>query len=107
VKRLRAEIRNLKKQGWPSEKNRLQFWKWFTGCRPGDFIAHRWRKRLTRKDVRFADLPMIEGAIGKFLLACTKAAPAAAHLPPDAISCIGAFQPPVVGSRGKIVLAGG
>jgi hypothetical protein len=29
------------------------------------------------------------------------------RLPPDAISCLGAFQPPVVGARGKVVLAGG
>jgi len=28
-------------------------------------------------------------------------------LPPDAISCLGAFRPPVVGARGKFVRAGG
>jgi hypothetical protein len=28
-------------------------------------------------------------------------------LSPDAISCLGAFQPPVVGERGEIVIAGG
>jgi hypothetical protein len=36
-------------------------------------------------------------------LPCGSAIP----LPPDAISCLGAFQPPVIGARGKVVLAGG
>jgi len=33
--------------------------------------------------------------------------PCGTALSPDAISCLGAFQPPVVGARGEIVIAGG